>query len=298
MKSLGLATTCNQLRVCLNSSTSVKLATPFGFLRSRHQSSAPQHNQQTVPHVTPNQLLPINASGKKFKDLAQDLNQRSLSLVELEAIQLPSSYHDQKTHENDKSKVISSGTGGSDTIPRRKRRTDFEPDPQFKFERKRGKKHIMLQLKQAKLNGGSTQSTKIELVDHLDLSIRWNGRLNKLLFSLPLPPSEKLQSNPSPSLSSNDDSIDHQKTSTTPQDQKSEINEFIKLCLGPLVWSNPKVDISLVYHQDQSKPTITFWMAEETADGSSENQKVKKVEIEGYSRSKILKLVLNQENRN
>jgi hypothetical protein len=200
-------------------------AKALSFLRSRYHSSTHQLNQQTVQHANPpSPFKPSspNTSGKKFKDLVQDLHQRSLSLVELEAIQLPSNYRDQKAGENEQSKAIASnshGSTGTDTISRRRRRKDFEPDPQFKFERKRGKKHIMLALKQAKLNGGSTQSQKIELVDHLDLSLRWNGRLNKILFSLPS--SQPLQSNPIPSSSSsssssssNEGTIEPQKTST------------------------------------------------------------------------------------
>ncbi|EFP86767.1 hypothetical protein PGT21_023526 [Puccinia graminis f. sp. tritici] len=288
-------------------------AKPLSFLRSRYHSSTHQLNQQTVQHATPKHQAPSpikpsppSTSGKKFKDLVQDLQQRSLSLVELEAIQLPSNYRDQqKAGENEQSKAIASISNSSmptDSVSRRRRRKDFEPDPKFQFERKRGKKHIMLALKQAKLNGGSTQSQKIELVDHLDLSLRWNGRLKKILFSLPS--SHPPQSNPIPSSSSasassssasNEGTTEPQKTSTK-EDSTSGIDEFVKSCLGPLVWSNPKVDITLVYSQEHSKPTLTFWTSEEaTDDGSDEHSATKTVELEGFSRSQILRLVLNQE---
>ncbi|PLW37811.1 hypothetical protein PCASD_11310 [Puccinia coronata f. sp. avenae] len=280
-------------RTCLRTTIHHSSPKPFYLSRSQFHSTArqrlPDQPQATVD--APPKTIAPSTSGKKFKELAQDLHQRSLSLVELEAIQLPSNYTDQRARENDKSKASELNSVDTDTKSRRKRRTDFTPDPQFKFERKRGKKHIMLQLKQAKLNGGSAQSQKIELVDHLDLSLRWQGRLNQIIFSLPTSPSQF--NSKSSSSSSSDTSFDQQPTPKK-EEKLSGIDEFIKLCLGPLVWSNPKVDISLVYSPEQSKPSVTFWTTEEAEDGSIQNQKSNQVEIQGKSRSDILRLVLNQ----
>lgn len=273
--------------------------------RSRFHSSTLQPNEQTV-HLPAQpvdssmpsspKLVSPSTSGKKFKDLAHDLNQKSLYLVEQEAIQLPANYTtERRAGENEQSKAIvttNSNEEMADTKSRRKRRTDFSPDPEFQFQRKRGKRHIMNQLKQAKLNGGSAQSHKIELVDHLDLSIRWHGRLNKILISLPALPAQPTNSNPTTSTTSSDSPIEHQPTMTKGE-QLNGLDEFIKLCLGPLVWSNPKVDISLVYKSDQSKPTITFGTTEGATDGSIENQTSQQVDLEGKSRSEILRLVLN-----
>jgi len=118
--------------------------------------------------------------------------------------------------------------------------------------------------------------------------------LNKILISLPAPPAQPTNSNPTTSTTSSDSPIDHQPT-LTKGEQLSGLDEFIKLCLGPLVWSNPKVDISLVYKSDQSKPIITFWTTEGATDGSIENQTSQQVDLEGKSRSEILRLVLNQQ---
>ncbi|KAH9454502.1 hypothetical protein Pst134EB_014580 [Puccinia striiformis f. sp. tritici] len=227
------------------------------LLRCGYHSSRISQNEQTILQKTPPiESIKLSGTGRKFKDLVQDLHQRSISLVEKESIQLPSSYDTEKEQSKKTTSSSSSSSSPSDHTQeqnqielksRRRRRTDFSEDPLFKFDRKRGKRHVMIKLKQLKSNGGlPSQSTKIQLNDHLDLNIRWNNKLVKVLFSLP----------------SADQPIENQK--------QSGLNEFVKGCLGPLVWSNPKIDISLVYSNQLSKPTVTFWTVPSDDESSND----------------------------
>lgn len=265
-----------------------------------HASNAKLEQSDAINSLRP------SAKGQKFKDLVEDLTQRSISLVRLENIQIPSSHFSGETQADpESSKDGSTDVDDLSLKSRRRRRTNFEEDPNFPLDRKRGKKHIMIQLKQAKLNGGgSNQSQKLELIKELDLSIRWGGRLNKVLLSLPSLTNEQsdpasqsaepVSSNSNLTVVGNSDDINSKQGVEAARRTKG-IDEFIKFYLGPLVWSNPKVDISLVYIKDQTKPKITLWLKNDDGlnDDTTANLTTQEIEIENCSRSQILSAILN-----
>ncbi|KAG0139144.1 hypothetical protein CROQUDRAFT_522899 [Cronartium quercuum f. sp. fusiforme G11] len=138
-----------------------------------------QHiNVEEIPKISKSiGILQIKPNGKKFNDLIRVMNQKSAYLSKLEKIE-PLKIESNQNHHNliiNKKSVLDLNR--------------YKDDPEFKFDRKRGKRHIMNKLKNESIQG-INPSDSLEndshrlLVDALDISKR-KPNINRISFLVP-----------------------------------------------------------------------------------------------------------------
>ncbi|MBW0523362.1 hypothetical protein O181_063077 [Austropuccinia psidii MF-1] len=259
----------------LNLNFRQKLSTSSWSLRIlRPNSTNALESSQKYPSADESAAIDLRkpfTNFKKLNDLINHLNQRAAFLAKLENLQAPPC---------SKPVLPTSNVTNIDLAAAKPRRRTYEEDPEFKFERKRGKRHVMIALKNSK-SSGSNQPQKLEAIPELDISLRRPG-IKKVTLKLPMEWSRPTNNQETNNFQ--DQSADQK----IQPNQRSEIEEFVQMYLGPLVCANSKVDLSLLYG-NQAKPSLCFETEHEDNIGERE--------IGGLNRSQILHLILNSDSQ-
>lgn len=230
---------CNSIPLC---------STSRGF----HQTSQQKNVEPSASNST--SMLQSKLVGKKFVDLVRGMDQRASFLAKLERIDPVEIQPSASAPETKKAASSSSNT--------------YEDDPDFKFERKRGKRHVMNRIRNERLQGISILATPQAdgdagrlLIDSLDISKR--KAVTRVRLTVPK----------SLSQSSEVDA------------KLKGVHEFLNMYLGPLIWANPTVDVSLSYDPNQNSSNLRM----ESEEGSNPTE----MKLDSLSRSEILQLILN-----
>ncbi|KAH9819293.1 hypothetical protein DFH28DRAFT_1080530 [Melampsora americana] len=199
-------------------------------------------------------MLQSKLVGKKFVDLVRAMDQRASFLAKLEQIDPVETHPSTSAPDTKKASVSSSNT--------------YEDDPDFRFERKRGKRHIMNRLRNERLQGISILATpQVDgdanglLIGSLDISKR--KAVTRVRLTVPKSLSQSLEVNV----------------------KLKGVHEFLNMYLGPLIWANPIVDISISYDSNQDSSSLRM--------ESEEGSKPTEIKLDNLSRSEILQLILN-----
>ncbi|EGG12901.1 uncharacterized protein MELLADRAFT_58832 [Melampsora larici-populina 98AG31] len=199
-------------------------------------------------------MLQSKLVGKKFVDLVRGMDQRATFLAKLERIDPVATQPAASAPDTKKTAVSSSNT--------------YEDDPDFRFERKRGKRHVMNRLRNERLQGISILATPQAdddagrlLIDSLDIGKRKTVTRVRLIVPKSLSQSSEVDA------------------------KLKGVREFLNMYLGPLIWANPTVDVSLTYDSNQTSSSLRM----ESEEGSGPTE----INLDSLSRSEILQLILN-----